>query len=526
MKKIIFAICLFFISPSPYKTFADQIETFLDQNHHIQITSSNLQSQNSASSDFYTLSHSNIQSNIGYSSYQIGGFTKFSNDEKIILHFPLSEIIFPTNTYEKNISFETKIFDRIFMTADFCFTNKFLNSGIMKDSDWLSNPNTKDIYSESEAHLFDYKYQIGLMYELPGYSCQNMSGIYFIGALLQKQELSIIANNLRQYDLTQPDSLPVFISEDVITYDRFSDALFCIFKTEHFWKNYLLGKDLHTTSIVGYSPWLNIRDIDNHIIRKKLAKGYLAGNSLLFALQQQILLTKELILQYGIQYQIIDAKGLQAQTKYNDFKENVVEKIADLDERLYCENTSFYASVQFLGDDFSKFNNVYTNFSQFNIKMGIGLESDNYYFYPYFASELTMDSNGKIGLGYFQVNSKTTSIISKGVTRQIPIYYIFNFEFLNKGKLGLGMGYSFVKNDLDPQAISDAAKIGLLNAEEKVLPYPFGIIEISYPIIPNSCNLYFSDFCGRSKVILEGVDYKIVSPIRFHNLIIGLSFSI
>lgn len=275
----------------------------------------------------------------GHTTYQIGGHFD-SPEGSGEFHFPLSELIFPLNTYL--ISLETNILLFKKWKADAKFqTNIKRNTDNMKDSDWgipfedppnsgnyyWYGPDHLDIYSESKTELSVYIFAIDLLYRfyrfIPGSSSSTYFNFYAgLGYLYQQYEFE--CRLIRQWDYREDNPEPQDATGDgsiVLTYDIFTHIPYIKINSEIYFKSMF-----SINASIGYSPFIKLKDKDNHILRSKKSYAECDGNALLLSLAGKIDLSKSVFIKLQVDYVSIETEGKQKQYEYGVWVATIDQK--------------------------------------------------------------------------------------------------------------------------------------------------------------------------------------------------------
>jgi len=253
-----------------------------------------------------------------YTRYQIGGKI-LSRQGAGITYFPLSELKFPLDVFMIYSNLTLTLLDRI--SIHFNVKKNIHNRvGKMKDSDWVPLPGFKTIYSESDARLnaiitetdlyvrlytisfFSIKLGAGFMHQYLHYSCSNVV------------QTDIIDSN---YNLEMPSI--IMIQGKIITYEVqyyiFTMQIMPVFTIP-------IGRGyLQITPSIRFSPYLKARDIDDHILRGKIAKGDSKGTAFMPYLSIRYFFASRAFIAAKLEYLYLRAKGKQTQSYYNPFLE-------------------------------------------------------------------------------------------------------------------------------------------------------------------------------------------------------------
>jgi hypothetical protein len=277
-----------------------------------------------------------------YTRYQIGGKI-ISRQGAGMTYFPLSELKFPLDVFMIYAKLNLTFLDRI--TIHYSVRKNLHNRvGKMKDSDWVPFPNVKTIYSESDARLnaiiteadlivrlftvsiFSVKLGAGFMHQYLYYSCSNVV------------QRSIIDNNLN-FAVPQIFAIQGKIITYEVQYYLFTLQIPLVF-------NIPIGKGfLQIIPTIRFSPYVRAKDIDDHILRGKIAKGDSKGMAFMPFLTIRYIFSTKIFITAKLEYMILNTKGKQTQSYYNPFLEPSVTnyipgKSAQIDNKLKSEQLS------------------------------------------------------------------------------------------------------------------------------------------------------------------------------------------
>jgi len=254
----------------------------------------------------------------GDTTYQIGG-TVSTPSATYDYHFPISELEFPLDEYMISLSGGIEITKELFMSAG-VKKNVTDDSGKMKDSDWitLSNPDQLDIYSESDAELDALIVDINLRYRF--FEKSGWSFNAGVGYLYQKfdYECSLIRqwspSGLSGYDYTGSGEVGLTYE---VKYSIPYAEIGAQFKI----------KDFSVETTLGYSPFVNAKDEDHHILRSKVNKGDCDGDAILFSLKGQYDFLNNWFLTLGLEYTKIETEGESDAYFYGVYDHTIDEEI-------------------------------------------------------------------------------------------------------------------------------------------------------------------------------------------------------
>ncbi|MDH4164084.1 MAG: omptin family outer membrane protease [Nitrospirota bacterium] len=193
-------------------------------------------------------------------------------------------------------------------------------SGKLEDSDWLNdtvdialvgtaNPG-KDIYSESTIDL--HAKTIDLRMSHTFWTAERFGIGPLAGCLYQSYRFS--ARDTHQYGYgAYAATFSGALSGEVLTYDVTYTVPYLGIHTD-----LPAGKSFRFLLDLGYSPWAEGKDEDDHLLRTKKAKAKTSGSAYLASLGAQIDMEDGNAVQLRGQYLKIDTSGKQTQTWYGN----------------------------------------------------------------------------------------------------------------------------------------------------------------------------------------------------------------
>ena len=465
---------------------------------------------------------------LGYSTYQIGGNTYFQGFGSINFHFPISELKFPLNTLYASVSARTTLMDRVRLSGT-CGTNFTRTpAGDMEDSDWLDDSHQKDIYSTSKTDVRLVQAQAGMEYLLNtiAYS-SDITSQFWLGLSYEYQKLDYTASELTQYDLTDPGSEPIRVSGNVITFLRTTKIPYLTLSSQHVLENLFGFPFLVIDASFGYSPWAEMRDQDDHLLRKKLSTGSLRGIGTKASASVKLGIAPHLSTTLGVMHELVETSGTQTQIRYANTDEGNAGYIGDIDTRAFSRSTSIYG---FLTYDMAERPSVFfPKPASLNASIWINAawvpDTLHAYGHPVVSFEFPMIQKGMVGfswgIGFEQSTNRVSSVLSEGIATQVPIYGRFQFSLNESLYLGLGCGYNWIKNRIDDQAKNELARNGFPNANEKIDPYLFWLGELEYRFTPDFRG-FIQVKIADAKVIFTSSPYSDVQPLSMSQIQAGL----
>ncbi len=218
----------------------------------------------------------------GDTQYQIGGHVDYDYlaDEEI--HFPLSELKFPLDAYMVKGQVDGNIGSRWNFTVS-AATNLTEDTGKMEDSDWgvyaPVDPDRLDVYSESDTEMTALVFEGKVSYNFyEGYYGQGAANaqiadaatrfIYSVGLGYKYQDFDFAVYDLDQWYPSAPATPHDRVSGLVLKYE----AQYQIPYLELAMKMNAHEKFILDLS-VGYAPFVNFSDKDQHLLRGKVNKA-------------------------------------------------------------------------------------------------------------------------------------------------------------------------------------------------------------------------------------------------------------
>jgi outer membrane protease len=234
----------------------------------------------------------------GDTTYRIGypvNWVNFGVEEG---YFPISQLEFPLDVYLGAIEagLEADIWK-----LSLCLQKEITSdAGDMKDSDWItpSDPSRLDIYSASDTQLDALILDLNFLFRF--YAASNWSFTAGIGYLREHFEFE--CRLIRQYS---PSGVPGYDAVGdgsvSLTYEITYDIPYLEFGTQ-----YNLRDKIRLQANVGYSPIVQVKDEDHHLLRDKVNKGDLDGEAFLISLAGRYDLFKNFFLALEFDYRKIE----------------------------------------------------------------------------------------------------------------------------------------------------------------------------------------------------------------------------
>ena len=254
----------------------------------------------------------------GHTTYQIGG--KVDTPEGSgYQRFPTSELEFPLNVYMFTINAAAKLFENWKVN---CKYNRSITSdaGKMKDSDWGINyneiswwgdPNSLDIYSESDAHLDAWIAEADISYMFMKIHSGDFVTLVSAGAGYIYQNFYFEVSNLDQWYPSMNNYYGYDVGHDrqsglVGTYEVTSSIPYFELAFE---MNY--REILYIDMSLGYSPFVKVNDDDHHLLREPvlISKAKCDGNAKLFSIGARCFMPRIVFVEIKYEYISVDTDG-------------------------------------------------------------------------------------------------------------------------------------------------------------------------------------------------------------------------
>ena len=262
----------------------------------------------------------------GDSTYTIGG--TYSDNAGNSGHYwdPLSELKWPLDVVLVSLGGQAQ-FGRFSMRGEI-MKNATGDAGLMEDSDWgvyydLSgynpsfSPSSKDVFSTSNTDLDALIVDVRGRYNV----WQGASFETRVGLGLRYQNISIVASDVHQYSPTYY----TYGLDSVFPADPFGASVpgpgieYEVTYTIPFAEIsglYRFGTMVSVEGSLGYSPFAQAKDRDDHLLRSKLSEGSGNGSAWLFDVKLRLQATKHWFAAVGVSGLFIDTNGTQKQSIY------------------------------------------------------------------------------------------------------------------------------------------------------------------------------------------------------------------
>ncbi|MFX0203096.1 MAG: omptin family outer membrane protease [Candidatus Hodarchaeota archaeon] len=266
----------------------------------------------------------------GDTTYRIGGWVDTPSVSGEV-HFPLSELEFPLDLFMVSVGGSIEFAEKWKVSVG-VKKNVTSDAGKVKDSDWgiwyyeiswWTDPDSLDIYSESNADPDALIMEVKLLYRF--YEKSNWSFIGGLGYI--RQNFNYEVSNLDQWypslnDYYGYDIGHDYVSGKVLTYDVTYSIPYIEVATK-----LKVKRKFSVEASLGYSPFVDAEDEDNHILRSKVSKGDCDGNAILLSLEGRYDFLKHWFLTLQLDYMTIDTDGKQRQYTEGEWTATIDQEI-------------------------------------------------------------------------------------------------------------------------------------------------------------------------------------------------------
>ena len=296
---------------------------------------------NTSGQDYIFSLSAGINKMSGNTTYQIGGNID-TPEGSGKLQFPLSELKFPLNVYMVSFEGDIDFFEK-FKTGIKINKNITKEAGTMEDSDWgvpfeypylgsgdlvWYGPDHKDIYSKSDSSLDALIMDINFMYRFVNMtSARNGLDISFFGGLgYLYQKFNFECVLIHQWDL-RPD---VPADQNADSNGDGSVALKYSVRSDITYINIAVDMIIHDryffNAEAGYSPYVKVRDRDNHVLRDKISKARCEGTAKMFSVCAGFFIERPLFIKLNFEYLSVDTEGRQKQYDTGEYSGTIDQK--------------------------------------------------------------------------------------------------------------------------------------------------------------------------------------------------------
>ena len=253
----------------------------------------------------------------GNTTYRIGGYTTLSSGESGVLRFPLSELVFPLGVMTATLEADAALTDR--WQARLSLTRSITDdAGSMQDSDWgiwysefpwWDDPDSLDIYSESDASLDAFDADLCVSYRLRARGRLDVA----VGAGYRTQTFDYNISHLDQWYPSLNDVLGYDIGHDVEPGAVSTYTVTYRMPYLHGAVRFRVDQKLLLLTSVNVAPWVDIEDKDVHLLRSKTTEGNADGSAIWFDLEGRYVFTRNWSVTVSAAYTAISGDGTQEQ---------------------------------------------------------------------------------------------------------------------------------------------------------------------------------------------------------------------
>ncbi len=276
------------------------------------------------------LLHIGVESWSGDTTYQVGYPVRLADGTLQSGHFPFSELKFPLDAVFATIKLNA-LFQNTWVVDLVVKKNISDPDDNLEDSDWLSasNPNRLDVYSTSEVFNFSaFTTDLSAAYKF----VEGPQGWLAGGAGYMYQDFEFEARLIEQYSPsgnstfnTVGDGVTTAIDYEVTYYIPY----FLLTGQFNPVPGFTLGGRL------AYSPWTNVEDRDQHLLRFKENKGDMDGSSLIVSLTGQFDFDEHWFMTAGVDHITTEADGSSDASFRGNYDHTVTEEIDSSQTAVY-----------------------------------------------------------------------------------------------------------------------------------------------------------------------------------------------
>lgn len=283
---------------------------------------------------------------LGFTLYRIGRNVELPDGDKFDTGFYFSQLKFPISTVAAGLDIQIPFSPKVVFSANLKKNIPFV-SGKMEDSDWgvwylsgysWAEESTLDIFSESDTLLDMWKASamIDIFFlNKPFIKVSFRPGLEYTRQFFTISNLKQWYPSYERYSTYLGSSYSGAYYQDGIVLTYAVNAVDVLFAgtVGLNWGNTRLG--IEVAPVIGY-----LWNVDDHMLRKKIAEGYSITIGLKGAVEYGITFSERLTLSLRLDGEYQDGVGSQKQRRYEATIEGPVEDIATTDmetETLYGE---------------------------------------------------------------------------------------------------------------------------------------------------------------------------------------------
>jgi hypothetical protein len=254
----------------------------------------------------------------GDTTYRIGGFTTLSSGESGTLRFPLSELVFPLDVMTATLEADAALADR--WRARLSLTQSLTDdAGTAQDSDWgiwydefpwWTDPDSLDVYSESDATLDAFEADLRLTYRLWRRNGLDLAA----GAGCRRQAFDFDLENLDQWYPSFNETLGYEVPHEIVPGAVAEYSITYLMPYLYGGADLRVGRRGRVLAGVSAAPWVDIEDEDSHLLRGKSSEGDAEGSAVWIDLEGRYDLTRNWSAALTVAYTAIAGDGDQTQT--------------------------------------------------------------------------------------------------------------------------------------------------------------------------------------------------------------------
>ncbi len=268
----------------------------------------------------------------GDTTYEIGGRGYDPVFGHTQYRFPISKLKFPMQVYMSWVKGHISFFDRL-MIQGHCKYSLSDDAGKLEDSDWGINidtinnwkdPDSLDIFSLSNASLHAMIFDSSVRLKLYA----NKDDVkYWLGVGFMHQKLDYQVSDLDEWypslnDATGQEQEHTYVEGLVLTYRVSYNIPYVEFAISA-----KLKPELNLEARMGFSPFVNGLDRDNHILRNKISYGKADGHAYIFNVDTRYTFWRNVYFAVQLDLLGVYTKGNQDQYLNQNFLTTIETKI-------------------------------------------------------------------------------------------------------------------------------------------------------------------------------------------------------
>lgn len=278
--------------------------------------------------------HGGVEAWAGEITYRIGYPVTEASGQRYYGYFPFSELEFPLDAAFGVVKAGAVLGNRVVINAQIK-TNVSDPDDDMIDRDWTSSsyPWRLDIYSKSEVTGFDALVLDGDV----SYKVFDSSILWLaVGAGYMYEDFEYETALKRQWS---PSGLPgndyFGDGRTTLIYEVESNMPYLLVRAK-----FNIIEKLKINARLGFAPWVEVEDRDQHLLRDKVSVGEMDGSAVMVSVDTQYDFTPQLFVTGGLSHTYIDVDG-DMEASFNGVYDHTVE------EELTSRQTSVFLTVGF-----------------------------------------------------------------------------------------------------------------------------------------------------------------------------------